>query len=66
MSGSGATAIEDSVVVKGCDATGAAAPVNALNSDVLPELGSPTRPSRSTAPTLMPGAGGVGGPADVG
>ena len=48
-SGSGAIATAVSVVVKGCDATGASAPVRALNSDVLPELGSPTRPSRSMA-----------------
>ena len=46
-SGSGATATAVSVVVKGCDATGASAPVRALNNDVLPALGKPTRPSRS-------------------
>ncbi len=48
-SGSGAAATEVSVVVKGWEATGASAPVRALNNDVLPELGKPTRPSRSIA-----------------
>ena len=38
-----------SVVVKGCDATEASAPVRALNNGDLPALGKPTRPSRSIA-----------------
>ena len=46
-SGSGATATAVSVVVKGWGATGPCAPVSALNNEVLPELGRPTRPSRS-------------------
>ncbi len=46
-SGSGAAATVVSVVVNGCEATAACAPVRALNNDVLPALGRPTRPRRS-------------------
>jgi len=49
-SGRGAMETDDSVVVKGWGATEALPPVRALNNDVFPALGSPTRPRRSIDP----------------
>ncbi len=60
-SGRGAMETDDSVVVKGWGATAALAPVRALNKDVFPALGRPTRPRRSIGPdATRPSAGPSG------
>ena len=43
-----------SVVENGWAATGASAPVSALNSDVFPAFGNPTNPNRSIGRSRLP------------